>query len=128
MPGTTHPRAAAAFFWSLSREAHECVDRPLAGRVRRYETCTKYVKKTLKGDHENGNPLRRRRGGNHPFLCARHCGYGLWLWMLVDALTNEPDTNQKILWFLVIFFLHFIGAIVYLVVRKGENKSSPNVG
>ena len=50
-----------------------------------------------------------------------------WLWMLVDALINEPDTNQKILWFLVIFFLHFIGAIVYFVVRKGANKRSPNV-
>ena len=51
-----------------------------------------------------------------------------WLWMLVDALTNESETNQKILWFLVIFFLHFIGAIVYFVVRKGEKNRSPNVG
>lgn len=50
-----------------------------------------------------------------------------WLWMLVDALMNEPDTNQKILWFLVIFFLHIVGAIVYFVVRKGGNKRSPNV-
>jgi len=50
-----------------------------------------------------------------------------WLWMLVDALMNETDTNQKILWFLVIFFLHFIGAIVYFVVRKGVNRRSPNV-
>jgi hypothetical protein len=23
-----------------------------------------------------------------------------WLWMLVDALVNEPTTEQKILWFL----------------------------
>ena len=48
---------------------------------------------------------------------------GFWLWMLVDALMNEPDTNQKILWFLVIFFLHFIGAIVYFAVRKGATTS-----
>ena len=41
-----------------------------------------------------------------------------WLWMLFDALLNERDTNQKILWFLVIFFLHFVGAIVYFAVRK----------
>ena len=53
---------------------------------------------------------------------------GFWLWMLVDALINEPDTNEKILWFLVIFFLHFIGAIIYFAVRKGGNKRSPNVG
>jgi hypothetical protein len=43
-----------------------------------------------------------------------------WLWMLVDALTNERETDQKILWFLVIFCLHFIGAIIYYVVRKGR--------
>src|SRR2546430_1537962 len=24
-----------------------------------------------------------------------------WLWMLIDALVNEPTTNEKILWFLV---------------------------
>ena len=48
-----------------------------------------------------------------------------WLWMLVDALANEPTTEQKILWFLVIFFLHFIGALIYLFVQKsGRNPSS----
>ena len=35
-----------------------------------------------------------------------------WIWMLVDALVNELTTNDKILWFLVIFFLHFIGALL----------------
>ena len=45
--------------------------------------------------------------------------------MLIDALANEPTTDQKILWFLVIFFLHFIGAFVYLFVRKsGRTPSS----
>jgi hypothetical protein len=43
-----------------------------------------------------------------------------WLWMLVDALVNEPTTNDKILWFLVIFFLHFIGALIYLVARRSN--------
>jgi Phospholipase_D-nuclease N-terminal len=41
-----------------------------------------------------------------------------WLWMLIDALTNEPTTNDKILWFLVIFFLHLLGAVIYYFVRK----------
>src|SRR2546421_148692 len=36
-----------------------------------------------------------------------------WIWMLIDALVNVQDTNEKILWFLVIFFLHFIGAVIY---------------
>ena len=51
-----------------------------------------------------------------------------WLWMLVDALMNEPDTNQKILWFLVIFFLHFVGAIIYFAVRKAGSMRRPDVG
>jgi len=41
-----------------------------------------------------------------------------WIWMLIDALMNERTTNDKILWFLVIFFLHFIGAIIYFAVRR----------
>ena len=49
-----------------------------------------------------------------------------WLWMMIDALTNEPTTERKILWFLVIFFLHFIGAFIYLLVGKsGRAPSSP---
>ncbi len=55
-----------------------------------------------------------------------------WIWMLVDALINEPTTEQKILWFLVIFFLHIIGALIYFFVRRsarsrvaGEARAPP---
>jgi Phospholipase_D-nuclease N-terminal len=41
-----------------------------------------------------------------------------WIWMLIDALIHEPTTGEKLLWFLVIFFLHFIGALIYYVLRK----------
>ena len=47
-----------------------------------------------------------------------------WIWMLVDALIHEPTTNDKLLWFLVIFFLHFIGALIYLVVRRSQRPRS----
>lgn len=48
------------------------------------------------------------------------------VWMLIDALVYEQTTEQKILWFLVIFFLHPIGAFVYLFMRKlGKARSSP---
>ena len=43
-----------------------------------------------------------------------------WLWMLIDALVNVQDTNEKILWFLVIFFLHFVGALIYFIVRRSS--------
>lgn len=41
-----------------------------------------------------------------------------WLWMLIDALVNEPTVGEKILWFIVIFFLHIIGALIYYFVRR----------
>ncbi|HEX5268999.1 MAG TPA: PLD nuclease N-terminal domain-containing protein [Gemmataceae bacterium] len=47
-----------------------------------------------------------------------------WVWMLIDALVNEPTTNDKILWFLVIFFLHFIGALIYFFVRRSGRASA----
>jgi len=45
-----------------------------------------------------------------------------WLWMLIDALMNEPTTNDKILWFLVIFFLHLLGALIYYFVRRKSRR------
>jgi hypothetical protein len=44
-----------------------------------------------------------------------------WLWALVDCLTHEPTADDKILWFLVIFFLHFVGAILYVVIRRSKH-------
>jgi hypothetical protein len=41
-----------------------------------------------------------------------------WIWMLIDVLTSRRETNEKILWFLVVFFLHFLGAIIYFAVAR----------
>jgi hypothetical protein len=41
-----------------------------------------------------------------------------WVWMMVDVLTSNLSANEKILWFLVVFFLHVIGAVIYLVVGR----------
>jgi hypothetical protein len=43
-----------------------------------------------------------------------------WVWMLIDALTSSMETNEKILWFCVIFFLHLLGAIIYYFVKKSD--------
>ncbi|HVS69835.1 MAG TPA: PLDc N-terminal domain-containing protein [Phycisphaerae bacterium] len=43
-----------------------------------------------------------------------------WIWMLIDALVNEPTPMDKLLWFCVIFFLHILGALIYLLVRRGN--------
>jgi hypothetical protein len=41
-----------------------------------------------------------------------------WLWMLIDAIMNEPAGAEKILWVVVILFTHLLGAILYFVLRK----------
>jgi hypothetical protein len=44
-----------------------------------------------------------------------------WIWMLVDCATKEPDQgNDKIVWILVIVFTHWIGALIYFLVRRPE--------
>ena len=48
-----------------------------------------------------------------------------WIWAMVDAVTHEPTTNDKILWFLVIFFLHVLGALIYFFVRRRARPASP---
>jgi len=56
-----------------------------------------------------------------PFLAGWAClglvGGIFWLWMLIAALLYEPTAGDKILWFLVIFFLSILGAILYFFIR-----------
>jgi hypothetical protein len=48
-----------------------------------------------------------------------------WIWMLIDCVTNDfrRDTD-KIVWILVIIFLHVLGALIYylLIKVRGYNK------
>jgi Phospholipase_D-nuclease N-terminal len=44
-----------------------------------------------------------------------------WVWAIVDCATHEPaNSNDKIIWVLVILFMHFIGALLYYLVRRPE--------
>lgn len=43
----------------------------------------------------------------------------LWLWALVDIITSKfQDNIMQIIWLLVVFFLPFIGVILYLLMGK----------
>jgi hypothetical protein len=48
-----------------------------------------------------------------------------WIWMLVVALTSEPTPTEKLLWFLVIFFLHILGALIYFFMRYQSRGTRP---
>jgi hypothetical protein len=45
-----------------------------------------------------------------------------WLWMLVDALMNEQGVD-KVIWVLVILFLHILGALLYFFMRRGARST-----
>ena len=53
------------------------------------------------------------------FLTIGIGGTALWIWMIVDCATKEPsEGNDKLIWILVIVLTHWIGALIYLLVRR----------
>ena len=51
-------------------------------------------------------------------------GLVLWIWMLIDCATNEPsEGNDKIVWILIIVLANWLGALLYLVVRRPRRKA-----
>jgi hypothetical protein len=46
-----------------------------------------------------------------------------WIWAIIDCATNEPaGGNDKLIWLLVIIFVHFVGALIYYFVRRPERQ------
>jgi hypothetical protein len=42
-----------------------------------------------------------------------------WIWMLIDCIQNERLTQtEKIVWVLVVIFLHAFGALLYLLLGR----------
>lgn len=42
-----------------------------------------------------------------------------WIWMLIDAIVSRNLTdNEKIIWVIIIFFTHFVGALIYFFVGR----------
>lgn len=65
-------------------------------------------------------------GGGEIMLILAACvaplvlaGFIFWIWMLIHAIQNkELSDGEKIAWVLVILFLHFLGALIYLLVGR----------
>jgi hypothetical protein len=55
------------------------------------------------------------------FGCIGFVALVFWIWMLVDCLTKEPpEGNDKLIWVLVIVLLSWVGALIYLFVRRPQ--------
>ena len=45
--------------------------------------------------------------------------FPFWIWMLIHAITNKGlNDTEKLIWVLVVLFLHFIGALIYFFVGR----------
>jgi hypothetical protein len=50
-------------------------------------------------------------------------GSVLWIWTLVDCAMHEPaEGNEKIVWILIIVFTHWLGSLIYMLVRRPERR------
>jgi cytochrome bd-type quinol oxidase subunit 2 len=47
--------------------------------------------------------------------------FAFWIWMLVDALMRKKF-EDKLVWVLVIIFLHIIGALLYYFLVYSKKK------
>jgi predicted PurR-regulated permease PerM len=46
-------------------------------------------------------------------------GLVFWIWTIIDCLTNKRlSDTQKVIWALVIFFLGFIGSLIYFFAGR----------
>ena len=50
-------------------------------------------------------------------------GLGIWLWALIDCLSSNKETMEKLLWVLIIIIFSIIGAIIYLIISSGKNEN-----
>ena len=47
----------------------------------------------------------------------------LWIWTLIDCIQKEStEGNERIVWVVVIAITGWIGALIYLIVRRPQRK------
>lgn len=55
-----------------------------------------------------------------PFLLTGVAYLGIWIWALLDCIQKEPPEQDRLVWMLVIILAQFLGAILYVIVRRPE--------
>ena len=55
-------------------------------------------------------------------LLAAVAASAFWIWALVDCAMKEPPTQgtNKVIWILIILFTHFLGALLYVLIRRPD--------
>lgn len=48
-------------------------------------------------------------------------GFAFWIWMLIDCANSKRlDSNDRLIWILIIIFLGLLGAILYFFIKKDK--------
>ena len=57
-------------------------------------------------------------------LAGAFGAFVLWVWTLIDCIKNEPSQgSDRIMWVLIIALANWIGALIYLVVRRPQRRA-----
>jgi hypothetical protein len=52
--------------------------------------------------------------------------FAIWIWALVDILTSKfKEDLMQIVWLLVVFFLPFLGVLLYLLIGRTMKRIPP---
>lgn len=57
------------------------------------------------------------------FIAVIIASVAFWIWMIIDCAQRKMKDNDKVVWILIIVFLHWIGATVYYFVVKRKSKN-----
>ncbi|NOK60131.1 MAG: hypothetical protein GFH27_549291n324 [Chloroflexi bacterium AL-W] len=49
-----------------------------------------------------------------------------WVWMLIDCVQNETQSNDRLIWGLIIVLTNVIGALIHLFVRWPQHIKTAN--
>jgi phage shock protein C len=47
---------------------------------------------------------------------------GIWIWAIIDCIKSKKETNEKILWIIILFLFNIIGAIIYFLMKEHKGK------
>jgi len=50
--------------------------------------------------------------------------FAIWIWALIDIITSKfQDDIMQIVWLIVVFFLPFLGVLVYLLIGRSMKRT-----
>ncbi len=87
-------------------------------------TLTFLAQQTANNSGNGGAGFAMAGGAFIIFLLIALLASVFWIWMLIDCLTSNLPSVEKLIWALVIFFLHLLGAIIYYFVVRGNRTRS----